>query len=95
MRAVGLVLTDPSALDGTANPYRYFSSAEQMPEKRTPPSGETKAGIVGCVGSIRLWSLTLQLLWNGLMNRALHAFPRKYVCESSSSLAHLGNSPQG
>jgi hypothetical protein len=43
--------------------------------KKIPPSGETKAGIVGCVGSIRLWSLTLRLWWDGLTNSALHAFP--------------------
>ena len=44
---------------------------------------------------IRLWSLTLRLWWDGLTNRALQAFPREYVFESSSSLAHLGNSPEG
>ena len=30
---------------------------------------------MGCVGSIRLWSLTLRLWWDGLTNSALHAFP--------------------
>ena len=48
---------------------RYGGSVPLLPisrtnaRKRAPPSGKTKAGIVGCVGSIRLWSLTLQLLW--------------------------------
>ena len=35
------------------------------------------------------------LLVNGLTNRALQAFPGEYVFESSSSLVHLGNSPEG
>ena len=43
---------------------------------------------------IRLWSLTLRLCWwNGLTNKTSQAFPKEYVFESGSSLAHLGNSP--
>jgi hypothetical protein len=59
------------------------------------PSGETKAGLWAVWATIRLWSLTLRLWWDGLTNRATQAVPREYVFESSSSLAHLGNSPEG
>jgi hypothetical protein len=50
--------------------------------------GGTKAG---CVGPIRLWSLTLQFCSSGgLTNKASQALPREYVFESRSSWAHFG-----
>src|SRR3977135_636105 len=69
----------------------------QVPPSGTTgrPSGETKAGLWAVWATIRLWSLTLRLWWDGLTNRASQAVPREYEFESSSSLAHLGNSPEG
>ena len=57
-------------------------------------SGETKAGSWAVWADLALVSdaATLLVGWDGLINRASQAFPRKYIFESSSSLAHLGNS---
>jgi len=81
--------------DGTANPYRSYSSAEQLARNRAPPSGETKAGIVGCVGDDPALVPDAATVVGWAHQQYLAGVPKKYVFESSSSLAHLGNSPEG
>jgi hypothetical protein len=87
--------------DAMALLVRRIRTAPTQPpikcQKKSPRrQARPKSGLRGCVGSIRLWSLTLRLCWwNGLTNKTSQAFPREYAFESSSSLAHLGNSPEG
>src|SRR5947207_14242035 len=50
------------------------SSATAEPvsrKRRTIDLGETKAGSWGCVGLIRLWSLTLRLCWSGMLTNTV------------------------
>ena len=75
------------------------TASSQQPnkcQKKSPAVRRDQSRDCGAVWApIRLWSLTLGLWWDGPTNRALQAFLEEYVLESSSSLAHLGNSPEG
>ena len=95
--AWGLLAVLAWVWDGTANPYRSYSKSRPNARKRAPAVRRDQSRDCGAVWApIRLWSLTLRLCWwNGLTNKTSQAFPREYVFESSSSLAHLGNSPEG
>ena len=77
-------------------------SATQMDQTSAHAPGHDQSAlrrdqsrIVDCVGfdpAMAPDAATLLVGWDGLINRASQAFPRKYIFESSSSLAHLGNS---